>query len=130
MLRGKLIEDALTGSVIGAFYEVYNELGFGFLEHVHIKALNRELSDRGHSVVLEEPVRIYYKGHDLCSQRLDMVVDGRLIVEVKSSELLPPLAFRQLNNYLKATRLEVGLLLHFGPEPKFYRRVVSLQTQK
>jgi GxxExxY protein len=100
-------------------------LGFGFLEHVHLAALERELRDRNHSVGREVGVTVVYKGDDLCSYRIDMVVDGKLIVEVKSSTVLPLTAVRQLHNYLRSTDLELGLVLHFGPEPRFYRRILT-----
>jgi GxxExxY protein len=129
MARGKLIEDDLTRSVIGAFYEVYGELGFGFVEYPCALAMERELGARGHSVIREFPAMIRYKGADLCEQRLDMVVDNLLIVEIKSSAVLPPNSIRQLHNYLRATDFEVGLLLHFGPEAKFYRRVLSNESK-
>ena len=125
MARGKLIEDDLTRSVIGAFYEAYNELGFGFLERTCALALDRELRARNHVVRREYPSTIYYKGEHLCDQRLDMVVDDKLIVEIKSSPLLPSEAKRQLYGYLRATNFELGLLLHFGPEPKFYRQILT-----
>jgi GxxExxY protein len=125
MARGKLIEDALTRSVIGAFYEVYRELGFGFLEHPCSLAMDMELQSRGHSVRREFPAVIRYKGNELCEQRLDMVVDNRLVVEIKSAATLPPTAIRQLYNYLRATDFEVGLVLHFGPEAKFYRQILT-----
>ena len=118
-----LIEEKLTGSAIGAFFEVYNILGFGFLESVYLTALELELAERGHEVVRESSVGVIYKSRRISAQRLDMVVDGRLIVEVKSTEHLPPPAIRQLDSYLQGTGLEVGLLLHFGPQAKFYRRI-------
>jgi len=120
-----LIAKKLTESVIGAFYEVYNNLGYGFLEHVHAKGLERELRTRGHKVARETNVRVLYKGKHLCTQRIDMLVDDTLIIEIKSSETLPAPAMSQLRNYLKATNVEVGLLLHFGPKPRFYRQVMS-----
>ena len=125
MARGKLIEDELTRSIIGAFYEVYRNLDFGFLEHPYALAMERELTARGHAVAREFPATIHYKGVDLCEQRLDMVVDNLVILEIKSSTLLPPTALRQLHSYLKATDFEIGLVLHFGPEPKFYRRILT-----
>jgi GxxExxY protein len=85
MLRRKLIHEALTRSVIGAFYEVYNQLGFGFLEHIYMKALERELRARGHKVAREVWVTVYYKGEELGRQRVDMVVDEKLVVEGKST---------------------------------------------
>ena len=125
MEPNELIEEVLSRSVIGAFYEVYNDLRYGFHEHVYANALERELVRRGHSVAREVGVRVMYKGDDIATQRLDMVVDGKLVVEVKSTPELHRSALRQLRSYLHATRLEVGLLLHFGPEAHFYRLVHS-----
>lgn len=122
---GHLIEDELTQSVIGAFYEVYNTLGFGFLEHVYIMAMERELRNRGHTVAREVGVRVLYKGEHLATQRLDMIVDDKLVIETKSTYQLHPTALRQLQNYLRATTLEVGLLLHFGPAAKFHRLILT-----
>jgi len=118
-----LIEEELTRSVIGAFFDVYNTLGYGFLEHVYALALERELLGRGHRVGREVSVNIAYKGITLTSQRLDFVDDEKLIVEAKSTQTLPAFAARQLYNYLRATNLAIGLLLHFGPEPKFHRLI-------
>ncbi|MGH7522788.1 MAG: GxxExxY protein [Gemmatimonadales bacterium] len=123
MAVGKLVEKQLTGSVIGAFYEVYNTLGFGFLEHVYVAALERELLARRHRVAREVSVRVAYKGEVIGLQRLDMVVDGKLVIETKSTSQLHKAAARQLYNYLRATDLEVGLLLHFGPKARFYRMI-------
>lgn len=128
MTRGGLIEESLTKSVIGAFFEVYNALGFGFLEHLYRMALERELLARGHRVAREVGVRVMYKGDELGAQRLDMIVDEKLVVEIKSTYQLHKAAPRQVYNYLRATNLEVGLLLHFGPEPVFYR-LISHNTQ-
>jgi GxxExxY protein len=122
-MRNDLFEGALTESIIGAFYEVYNELGFGFREKLHCKALALELSDRGHSVGREVDVPVRYKRHELGFQRIDMIVDGLVVVEIKSSAILPPTASQQLFNYLRATDLDVGLLLHFGEKPAFCRKV-------
>ena len=124
MGQGELIQEELTRSVIGAFFEVYNELGFGFLENTYVIALERELTARGHLVEREVSIAVRYKGEFLTMQRLDMIVDKTLVVETKSSLLLPPTAMRQLQNYLRSTDLELGLLLHFGSEPRCYRRFV------
>ena len=124
-MRGELIEERLTQSVIGCFYEVYNTLGYGYVEHVYVMAMERELRARGHRVAREVPLMVRYKGDDLAWQKMDMVVDDRLIVEAKATEVLHPSARRQLYNYLKGTGLPVGLLLHFGPEPRFHREVFS-----
>ncbi|HET9004595.1 MAG TPA: GxxExxY protein [Gemmatimonadaceae bacterium] len=123
MTHGELIHERLTHSVIGAFFEVHNTLGFGFLEQIYIGALAIELRERGHVVDLEVSVDVSYKGICLGRQRLDMIVDDILAIEVKSTADLHPTARRQLLNYLSATRLELGLLLHFGSSARFHRLV-------
>jgi GxxExxY protein len=123
MARHDLIEETLTRSVIGAFFEVYNNLGFGFLEHLYVMALERELLARGHRVAREVWVRVAYKGEELGIQRLDMIVDDKVVVETKATMGLNESSTRQLYNYLRATNLEVGLLLHFGPKASFRREI-------
>lgn len=120
-----LPEGALTGSVIGAFFDVYNTLGFGFLEHVYVRALEWELRDRGHDVAREVGVMVAYKGCELARQRIDMIVDHKIVVETKSTYDLHPAAQRQVYNYLRATSLQIGLLLHFGPTPGFHRLILQ-----
>ena len=121
MARVELFHESLTRSVIGAFFEVYNNLESGYLEQLYAAPLSIELHARGHVVDREVNVRVFYKGTEIGWQRLDMIVDGVLVVEVKSTKELHPIAHRQLQNYLSATKLDVGLLLHFGPKPKFHR---------
>jgi len=121
MTQRDLLEQPLTYSVIGAFFDVYNALGYGFLEHLYVKAMERELLARGHQVAREMSVRVRYKDQEIGVQRIDMIVDQRLVIETKSTLELHRSATRQGYNYLRATDLEVGLLLHFGPEPCFYR---------
>jgi GxxExxY protein len=125
MPRINLIHDRLTHSVIGAFFDVYNTLGFGFLEHVYVASLTRELRNRGHEIGREVSVPVFYKGEEVARQRLDMIVDRKLVVETKSTQSLHEGAVRQVSNYLRATSLELGLLLHFGPRPKFYRVICT-----
>jgi GxxExxY protein len=123
--RVELIHEGLTRSVIGAFFEVARILGFGFLEHVYVASLTRELRDRGHDVGREVSVPILYKGEEVARQRLDMVVEGKLIVEIKSTRILHEGSVRQVANYLRATNLELGILLHFGLNPRFYRVICT-----
>lgn len=125
MPNESLLHESITGSIIGAFYDVYKELGFGFLEHIYILALDDELKARGHQVARQVGVDVMYKDRVLAIQRLDMVVDDRIIVEVKSTKSLHETAARQVLNYLKASRLDVGLLLHFGPRASFFRLISS-----
>lgn len=120
-----LIEEELTYSIIGAFYHVYNQLGFGFLEHVYATAMEVELRKRGHQVGREVPVVVYYEGIALVHQRLDMLVDGKVVVEIKATYELHKAAPRQVFSYVRATKLEVGLLLFFGPAPSYFRVIAS-----
>jgi GxxExxY protein len=119
--QGGLLEEALTYSVIGAFYDVHRELGFGFREYLYALALERDLVARGHRVDREVAVMVYHRGEPLAWQTLDTIVDERLVLETKATERLHPSASMQLFSYLCATNLEVELLLHFGRKPKFYR---------
>jgi GxxExxY protein len=118
---GGLLEEALTHSVIGAFYNVHRELGFGFREYLYALALERDLVAKGHRVDREVAVMVHYRGEPLAGQTLDVIVNEKLVVETKATERLHPSASLQLFSYLCATNMEVGLLLHFGREPKFYR---------
>lgn len=120
---GGLVEAELSCSVVGAFLKVYNTLGYGFLEQVYASALEVELRQRGHRVAREVKVVVWYSGVPIARQRLDMVIDERMIVEIKATEKLHRDALRQIYNYLRATNLEIGLLLHFGREANSYRVV-------
>lgn len=119
----------LTRGIIAAFYDVYNKLGYGFLESHYALALERTLRAAGRRVVREYAVRVYFNGEELGFHRLDLVVDETIVVEVKATQLLHPSARRQLLNYLRATNLEIGLLLHFGPDPKFFRLYVPKRKE-
>lgn len=119
--EGGLLEERLTHSIIGAFFAVHRELGFGYREYIYSLALERELVARGHRVEREVAAMVYYRGEPLTRQTLDMVVDEKVVVENKSTERLPPESSLQLFSYLCATTMEVGLLLHFGHDAKFYR---------
>jgi GxxExxY protein len=115
---------ATTRAIIGAFFRVHKELGHGFIEARYAAALERELRETGHHVAREYATRVYYKGQEIGFHRLDMVVDLIVVVEIKSSPILPPFARKQLRNYLRATNLEVGLLLHFGRTATYERMFI------
>ena len=118
-----LLEEETTGAIIASFFDVYNALGFGYREKIYSLALERDLRAKGHRVAREVAVMIHFRGEPLMRQTMDMVVDDKVIVETKSMARLPPEAHRQLFGYLCASTLEVGLLLHFGNEPNFYRAI-------
>lgn len=115
------MHERVTKSIIDAFFTSYNKLDFGFLENVYCGALAVELRRRGHRVSRQVAVPVLYDGVEIARYRMDFVVDDAVIVEVKSTAHLNSSDSRQLSNYLRATRFDVGLLLHFGPTPKVYR---------
>jgi GxxExxY protein len=113
----------VTEKIIQAFYRVYNVLGHGFLEKVYRNALAIELRKMGLAVQTEWPVKVYYEGQQVGEYFADLLVEGRVIVELKAAEALCDEHHAQLLNYLKATQIEVGLLLNFGPKPEAKRKV-------
>jgi GxxExxY protein len=113
----------LTQRIIAAFFESYNTLGYGHLESVYRRALAKELRLRDLEAVAEAPVEVWYKGEIVGNYRLDLLVEGRVAVEVKSTRVLGPADKRQLLNYLCSSVLDVGLLLHYGPDATFHRVV-------
>ena len=120
-----LFEEAITRRIVGAFYDVYNRLGYGFLESVYANALAIELVGRGLHVVREARSEVRYKGRLVGTFRADLLVESRVVVELKACQKLDPAHGAQLLNYLRATELEVGLLLHFGPRASFQRFIAS-----
>lgn len=110
----KLLESERCYSIIGAFLEVFHYFGPGLPEFVYSKALEHVLRQRGHKVVRELLVEIWFKDHLLGRKRLDMVVDDRVVVELKAKEKLSEYDVAQPQTYLKVTKFEVGLLLHAG----------------
>ena len=116
----------LTKEIINAAYEVYNYFGYGFLESVYEKALEIELKKRGFkNVVRQQSIKVYYKGEISGEFNSDLTVSNSVIVELKAVEDLIPKHEVQLVNYLKSTKIEVGLLINFGEELKIKRRVFS-----
>ena len=121
--KSGLIEETVTESVIGAFYAVYTELGYGFLEHVYENALAIALREQGHTVIQQAGVDVLFRGQRVGEYRADILIPGKVIIEVKATSALANTHEAQLLNYLKATGIRVGLLLNFGPKPQVKRRV-------
>lgn len=115
----------LTEKIIGCAYKVYNELGAGFIEKVYENALMIELKNEGLAAQQQYPVKVYYKGNLIGDYVADIVVEDRVIVELKAVSQLTKAHEVQLVNYLKATRLEVGLLINFGDQISIKRKVLS-----
>ena len=112
----------LTEEIIGAFFTVYNALGYGFLEKVYANALKLELERRGLKAKQEFPIVVRYLEQVVGEYYADLVVNDLVIVEIKATKILLQEHEAQLLNYLKATPYEVGLLLNFGPKPEQKRR--------
>jgi GxxExxY protein len=120
-----MLHEELTSRVICAFYTVYNVLGYGFLEKVYENALALELQKSDLQVGQQEGVKVFYRGEQVGDYYADMVVNGLVILELKSADALKGEHFSQLTNYLKATDKEVGLLLNFGKKPEFKRILLT-----
>jgi GxxExxY protein len=117
--------EELTGRIICSFYNVYNILGYGFLEKVYENALALELQKSDIQVRQQEGVKVFYRGEQVGDYYADMVVNGLVILELKSADTLKSEHFAQLTNYLKSTDKEVGLLLNFGKKPEFKRILLT-----
>ena len=119
----------ITSEVLSAFYDVYNELGYGFLEKVYQNALFNELTQRGIHCQKEYPISVYYKGLCVGDYYADIMIENKIILELKAVKSILPEHLAQLNNYLRATDAEVGLLLNFGLEPQ-KKRIVFTNDRK
>ena len=115
--------EEITNKIIEAFFKVYNTLGYGFLEKVYRNAMYFELIEMGFKVDMEKRILVYYKTHIVGDYSSDLQVDDVVICELKTSESLQDGDENQLINYLKATNIEVGLLLNFGKKPQVKRKI-------
>ena len=117
----------LTEEIISCFYKVYNKLGYGFLEKVYENAIMIELEKSDLNCEAQKAIKVFYEEQEIGNYFADIVVEGVIIVELKAAEVSAPEHEAQLLNYLKATKIEVGLLLNFGKKPEFKRKVFSNQ---
>ena len=126
----ELLHQDLTDKIIKTFYDVYNELGYGFLEKVYQNSMFLELKARGFFVEAHKQIKVYYKGKEVGEYYADLVVNGHVILELKAHECILPAHENQLINYLRGTDKEVGLLLNFGPKPEFRRKAFDNNRKK
>ena len=119
----ELLHKEFTSKILKIFYDVYNELGYGFLERVYQNALFYELEQFGFKVDAQKKIKVYYKDLIVGDYVADIIVNDLVILELKAQEYLVEANEFQLINYLKATDCEVGLLLNFGKKPEFIRKV-------
>ena len=126
----KLLHVELTEKIIGVYYDVYNEIGHGFLESVYGNCMQRALIQAGLQVERQVSIPVFFRGWDVGQFKADLIVNQRILIELKAVKILDGSHEAQVMNYLRATEIEVGLLLNFGgPKPQF-RRFVFENTRK
>jgi GxxExxY protein len=122
--------DLLTEKIIGVFYDVFNELGFGFLESIYREAMRIALEQAGLAVEAEVPVPVSFRGRLVGVFRADLVVDGRVVLELKTAESISKAHEAQLLHYLRASTMEIGLVMNFKPDARFRRLVLQNARKK
>ena len=120
-----MIQQELSHRIINCFYEVYNTLGYGFLEKVYENALYFELINNGMPCRRQVPIKVLYKDFPVGDYYADIVVEDKIILELKAASALSTEHECQLINYLKATDIEIGILLNFGTKPQFSRKIFT-----
>ena len=126
-----LLYPELTEKIIGVYYDVYNEIGHGFLESVYSDCMKLALTQAGLSVQQEVAIPVYFRGHDVGKFKADLVVNNCILVELKAAQNLDRTHEAQIMNYLRATPLEVGLLFNFGASrPQFKRFAFANEKKK
>ena len=120
----------LTKKIIGVFYDVYNELGHGFLEPVYAAAMLIALKEAGLRTEIQAPIADYFRGQRVGDFRADLMVENTVLLELKAARALDASHEAQLLDYLRATQIEVGLLLNFGSKPEFKRLAFDNERKK
>jgi GxxExxY protein len=115
----------LSDSILKIYYEVYNNLGYGFLEKVYQNAMYLELKNQGYNVEPQKQIKVYYKEMVVGEYYADLLIDDTIILELKACECLMDAHKAQLINYLRATDIEIGMLLNFGETPEFKRFIYT-----
>ena len=130
MIGDNFIHSEITGKILKSFFNVYNAIGFGFPEKVYENALSIELKKAGLSCEKQKPISVYYDNEVVGSYFADLVIEEKIIVELKAVEAIIEQHEIQIINYLRATNMEVGLLLNFGVQPQYKRKVLSNEFKK
>ena len=125
-----MLQEELSKQIIGAYYKVYNTLGYGFLEKVYERAMCIELRKCGLEFRSQEAIQAYYKDENVGDYFADIIIADSIIIELKAAEKLKDEHEFQLINYLKATDIEVGLLFNFGKKPEFKRKIFTNDRKK
>lgn len=119
----RLLHEEITEKIIKSYFKVYNTLGYGFLEKVYEKALAIELRKNGVEVKCQHPISVLYEGEIVGEYFADIIVNNIVVIELKATKELSEENECQLINYLKTTDIELGLLLNFGKEPEYKRKI-------
>jgi GxxExxY protein len=122
--------EALSKKIIKVFYQVYNKLGYGFLERVYQNALFLALKEEGLEVEPQRKIKVWFRGFEVGDYYADLIINDLIILELKAIECLVDENEAQLLNYLRGTEIEVGLLLNFGKEPEIKRMVYDNELKK
>lgn len=125
MIMTDLLHKEISKPILKIFYDVYNRLGYGFLEKVYQNAMYFELIEQGYKVEVQKQIKVYFKNKLVGEFYADLLVEDAIILELKSCECLVNAHVAQLMNYLKSTKIEVGLVLNFGESPDFKRLVYT-----
>ena len=120
-----LLHKNITDIILKSYYKVYNNLGYGFLEKVYENALLYELRNHGLNCEKQKPIKVYYEQIQVGEYYADIIVNECIILELKATESIAEEHEFQLINYLKATEIEIGLLLNFGKNPEFKRKIFT-----
>ncbi len=120
-----LLHKNITDIILKSYYKVYNNLGYGFLEKVYENALLYELRNQGLDCEKQKPIKVYYEQIQVGEYYADIIVNECIILELKATESIAEEHEFQLINYLKATEIEIGLLLNFGKNPEFKRKIFT-----
>jgi GxxExxY protein len=130
-MTGVVLKHAeLTEKITGIFYDVYNELGYGFLECVYEESLVIALHEARLAVDRQILLPVWFRGHKVGDFRADVMVENSVLLELKSARSLDPAHEAQLLHYLKSTEIEVGMLLNFGTRPQFRRLLFDYERKK
>jgi GxxExxY protein len=121
----EILHKEVSEAILKVFYEVYNELGYGFLEKVYQNAMYLELKSQGFKVEAQKQIKVYYKNELVGDFIADLLIDDVIILELKACDTLVKAHYAQTLNYLKATNIEIGLLLNFGEKPEIKRLIFT-----
>ena len=125
-----LLHQQITDNILKVYYDVYNQLGYGFLEKVYQNAMYFELKNKGYKVEAQKPIKVYLRNQLIGEYYADLLVEDKVIIELKACEVLMNVHIAQLMNYLKATEIEIGLLLNFGEDAEFKRIIYTNDRKK